>query len=431
MFAAQIVDDLPDAENPVQDSDTLESGQPLESAVPGYDEADSEAEPMAPPEEDDGPDGAQYDEDFQAGDSYLDEYDGCEMPSDEDEPEYLRLMREDDSDDESSPPPLEDMPMDESEAEGSHSEAEDSDTAEHDEDPDEENSEFDGSVVPLDEDGQDYGSDGAQYDEDFECENLNYDEFDGSAAPSDEDDQDYGSDGGRHGQDSEEGNSTRGEFDGYATQPDEDEPEYLWVIQKSEADARPTSPQLEGGSVVDITCHHQKPWSSCLPYGTIKATVLPQSANPDRPADCLHHAGMRVITHNAHQCNMCDPWITHTDQAAASLGRLPDSAEIDALCRDRNGWRRQYSLKCDQLWDMQEVNARLRVDLAPPRDATLIEAEQQRDATILGRPSAECADSCQALRAAYAAMDDLRRNYNALCYQPGHPDVDNERLCDH
>jgi hypothetical protein len=52
------------------------------------------------------------------------------MPSDEDEPEYLRLMREDDSDDESSPPPLEDMPMDEFEAEGSHSEAEDSDTAE-------------------------------------------------------------------------------------------------------------------------------------------------------------------------------------------------------------------------------------------------------------------------------------------------------------
>jgi hypothetical protein len=42
--------------------------------------------------------------------------------------------------------------------------------------------------VPLDEDGQDYGSDGVQYDEGIECENSNYDEFDGSAAPSDDDD---------------------------------------------------------------------------------------------------------------------------------------------------------------------------------------------------------------------------------------------------
>jgi hypothetical protein len=49
------------------------------------------------------------------------------------------------------------------------SEAGDSLTAERDEDSEEENSyfeEFDGSAAPSDEDGQDYGPDGARYDED-------------------------------------------------------------------------------------------------------------------------------------------------------------------------------------------------------------------------------------------------------------------------
>ncbi|KAI0278812.1 hypothetical protein BC826DRAFT_632360, partial [Russula brevipes] len=114
--------------------------------------------------------------------------------------------------------------------------------------------------------------------------------------------------------------------------------------------------------------------------GTIKAKIPPQSADPDRPADCLHHAGMRVITHDAHQGNRCDPWLVPSAHAS-DFG-----------------------------------------------DAIFTEAEQQRNATILGRSSAECADSCQAFRAAHAAMDDFRRTFDALCYQPGRTDTDNK--CD-
>ncbi|KAI0290959.1 hypothetical protein BC826DRAFT_512344 [Russula brevipes] len=102
---------------------------------------------------------------------------------------------------------------------------------------------------------------------------------------------------------------------------------------------------------------------------TIKAKIPPQSANPNRPADCPDHTGVRVITHDAHQGNRCDPWL---------------------------------------------------VPFAPASDfgdAISTGAEQQRNATILGRSSAECAESCQAPRAPRAALDDLRH--------------DNERLCDH
>ncbi|KAI0286228.1 hypothetical protein BC826DRAFT_1109068 [Russula brevipes] len=112
---------------------------------------------------------------------------------------------------------------------------------------------------------------------------------------------------------------------------------------------------------------------------TIKATELLQSAKPDHPADYLHHTDMRVVTHNAHQCNRCDPWLA------------PFAHTLDF------------------------------------GDAISTEAEQQRDATIIGRLSAECADSCQALRAAHA-MDNFQHTYDALCYQPGHMDNNNE--CD-
>ncbi|KAI0286326.1 hypothetical protein BC826DRAFT_972683 [Russula brevipes] len=118
---------------------------------------------------------------------------------------------------------------------------------------------------------------------------------------------------------------------------------------------------------------------------TIKATELLQSVKPDRPADYLHHADMRVVTHDAHQCNRCDPWL-------APFAHASDFG-----------------------------------------DAISTEAEQQRDATIIGYLSAECADSCQALRAAHA-MDNFRHTYDALCYQPGRTDNDNEcdeSLCDH
>ncbi|KAH9964922.1 hypothetical protein BC827DRAFT_1265612 [Russula dissimulans] len=50
------------------------------------------------PDQDAGLDGAQYNEDFQAEDLYLDEYDGYAMPSEGDEPEYIWVMQEADSD---------------------------------------------------------------------------------------------------------------------------------------------------------------------------------------------------------------------------------------------------------------------------------------------------------------------------------------------
>ncbi|KAI0286130.1 hypothetical protein BC826DRAFT_972825 [Russula brevipes] len=88
---------------------------------------------------------------------------------------------------------------------------------------------------------------------------------------------------------------------------------------------------------------------------------------------------MWAVTHNAHQCNRCDPWL-------APFAHASDFG-----------------------------------------DAISTEAEQQRDATIIGHLSAECADLCQALRAAHA-MDNFQRTYDALCYQPGHMDNNNE--CD-
>jgi hypothetical protein len=118
----------------------------------------------------------------------------------------------------------------------------------------------------------------------------------------------------------------------------------------------------------------------CPPCPTVwshQGNCTLQSVNPNRPATWLCHASMRVITHDAaHQCNVGDPWFAHFAHASAF------------------------------------------------HDATLIEAEQQRDATILGRLPADCADSCQALRAAHAAMDDLRRDYDAWCernHTPRHP----------
>jgi hypothetical protein len=38
------------------------------------------------------------------------------------------------------------------------------------------------------------------------------------------------------------------------------------------------------------------------------------------------------------------------------------------LRRDCDDWHRQYSLKCDQIRDLQEVNARLRADISSLHD---------------------------------------------------------------
>jgi hypothetical protein len=92
MFAAQVVDNLFDTEAPVQTSNMFDDGQPLESAEPGEEEIDPKDELHVLPEEDDGPNGAQYDEDVQAEDSYFEEYDGYAVPSDDNDLEYLQCM---------------------------------------------------------------------------------------------------------------------------------------------------------------------------------------------------------------------------------------------------------------------------------------------------------------------------------------------------
>jgi hypothetical protein len=96
-------------------------------------------------------------------------------------------------------------------------------------------------------------------------------------------------------------------------------------------------------------------------------------------------ADMRVITHEDSECAVCDPWIAHFALAsarhnvtlaaaerqrdAALFGRTPaDSTTIDTLRRDRDDWRRQYGLKCDQVRDLQEVVARLRADISSLHD---------------------------------------------------------------
>jgi hypothetical protein len=106
MFVAQVVDDLSDTEAPVHSSDTFDDGQPLDSEGLGEGEIDPEAELHVLPEEDDGPDGAQYNEDAQPEDSYYEEYDGYAAPSDDDDLKYLRCMRAVESDSKSSPTPL-------------------------------------------------------------------------------------------------------------------------------------------------------------------------------------------------------------------------------------------------------------------------------------------------------------------------------------
>jgi hypothetical protein len=106
MFAAQVVDDLSDTEALVHSSDTFDDGQLLDSEGLGEEEIDPDAKLHVLPEEDDGPDGTQYDEDVQAEDSYYKEYDGYAAPSDDDDLEYLRCMRAVESDSKSSPPLL-------------------------------------------------------------------------------------------------------------------------------------------------------------------------------------------------------------------------------------------------------------------------------------------------------------------------------------
>jgi hypothetical protein len=133
-------------------------------------------------------------------------------------------------------------------------------------------------------------------------------------------------------------------------------------------------------NVVTVDAYHLRRLLSCPTYGPTLATVSPQSVNPDRPTTFFHHADMWIITHDAHQCNMCDPGLTPLAHALTSIG------------------------------------------------AILIEAEQQSEAIFLGHLAAECASSCQALRATHAAMDHLRRSYSALGYQPGHANYNIEHL---
>ncbi|KAI0280730.1 hypothetical protein BC826DRAFT_1111937 [Russula brevipes] len=94
------------------------------------------------------------------------------------------------------------------------------------------------------------------------------------------------------------------------------------------------------------------------------APFQPNSTSPS--ATWLFHSGMRVITHGANECGVCNTWIAH------------------------------FAL----------ASARRRSDLA--------EAERERDAAIMGRLPGDCADLCRALDGAHDALDGLRHDGDAL-----------------
>ena len=120
MFAAQVVNDLSDGEA------TGQANKVPEGEVPNEDDNyESSTEAAIPPEEDDGPEGTQYDEDSYPEDPHLDEYDGYTLPADESDLEYMRFMvtttrstnmppLENGSDNE--PLPMDDMQVDESDS---------------------------------------------------------------------------------------------------------------------------------------------------------------------------------------------------------------------------------------------------------------------------------------------------------------------------
>ncbi|KAI0280740.1 hypothetical protein BC826DRAFT_975107, partial [Russula brevipes] len=86
-----VVDDLSDKE-----ALSRVNNAPRDEALMGSmnpdDDSDSGVRAGASPKEDNGPDGSQYSGDSQEEDSYVDEYDGYILPSDEDESEYMRIM---------------------------------------------------------------------------------------------------------------------------------------------------------------------------------------------------------------------------------------------------------------------------------------------------------------------------------------------------
>ncbi|KAI0287759.1 hypothetical protein BC826DRAFT_1188804 [Russula brevipes] len=112
------------------------------------------------------------------------------------------------------------------------------------------------------------------------------------------------------------------------------------------------------------------------------AATPSQSAIPNDPATWHFHDRLQVIAHDARQCDVCGPWLTHFAHATAL------------------------------------------------REDTLTEAEAQRNATILGQRSAECAELRQALSTTHAAMNDLRQDVNNMRDRLRSVDKANNRLRD-
>ena len=94
MFAAQIINNLSDAERPNQSTNVVDKNSMLEPEELGTDVPDPENETGESLEQDNGPHGTQYNEESHKEDPHLDKYDGYAMPSDEEEPKYIQVMQE-------------------------------------------------------------------------------------------------------------------------------------------------------------------------------------------------------------------------------------------------------------------------------------------------------------------------------------------------
>jgi hypothetical protein len=91
IFAAQVIDDRSDNEPPSQSGDLDDTGHTGENRE---DDPTEEAEEP----QDENPDGSQYDDDFVNEEPFYEDYDGYEHPSDEDEPVYIRMVRDEEVD---------------------------------------------------------------------------------------------------------------------------------------------------------------------------------------------------------------------------------------------------------------------------------------------------------------------------------------------
>ena len=103
MFAAQVIDDRSEDDQPEQTESPDISEEREETPGPDANAEDLGEERTEQPEQEDCPDGSQFDDE-----PPYEEYDGYALPSDSEEPEYIRAMHEDESGARPAPPQFED-----------------------------------------------------------------------------------------------------------------------------------------------------------------------------------------------------------------------------------------------------------------------------------------------------------------------------------